>query len=138
VVDRPTRLSSDGTWLAVTQMDLHTVRLFRVSELRDGATGTAVGGAGTFNLPQHGLVARGALFVANTTSNVVHAWRDAASAAAGRPADVILGSPDGQLVQPPRIGRSTFFWPGAIAFDGAYLWVGEFKFSNRILRFTAR
>jgi hypothetical protein len=37
-----------------------------------------------------------------------------------------------------RIGRDKLFWPGALAFDGGYLWVGEFKFSTRILRFRPR
>lgn len=38
----------------------------------------------------------------------------------------------------PRTGQSTFFWPGVPAFDGSYLWLGEYKFSNRLLRFTVR
>jgi len=36
----------------------------------------------------------------------------------------------------PELTRNQFFWPGAIAFDGTYLWVGEFKFSGRLLRFS--
>ncbi|MGE3579276.1 MAG: hypothetical protein AB7I25_12535, partial [Vicinamibacterales bacterium] len=34
----------------------------------------------------------------------------------------------------PEIGRNKMFWPAAMAYDGARLWVGEYKFSNRVLR----
>jgi hypothetical protein len=97
-----------------------------------------VGGPGTFNLPQGGQVARGSLFVSSTNNNVVHVWRDVANAAAGRPADVILGAASATPVPAPAIGTATFFWPGAIAWDGSHLWIGEHKFSNRLLVFGAR
>ncbi|MBI4503806.1 MAG: hypothetical protein HY700_21920 [Gemmatimonadetes bacterium] len=114
------------------------MRLYRVATLASQPVAAVVGGPGTFNLPQSGVVSRGALFIANTTSNLVHLWRDAADAAAGRTADVLLGATSVTPVPPPRITENTFFWPGAAAFDGSYLWVGEFKFSNRILRFSVR
>ncbi len=41
----------------------------------------------------------------------------------------------------PAIGRglgAPGFWPGAVAFDGSYLLVGEFKFSGRVLRCSLR
>jgi hypothetical protein len=47
---------------------------------------------------------------------------------------VILGDPAN--AGRPETGRSTLFWPGAPVFDGSYLWLGEFKFSNRLLRFS--
>lgn len=54
---------------------------------------------------------------------------------AARPPDAVLGATD---LRPrgPAIGQDTLFWPGAVAYDGSRLWVGEFKFSNRVLRFT--
>lgn len=33
-------------------------------------------------------------------------------------------------------GPNMLFLPGSLAWDGAHLWVGEFKFSTRILRFS--
>ncbi len=36
----------------------------------------------------------------------------------------------------PWIGPDTLFYPAALAFDGTYLWVAEFKFSERLLRFS--
>ncbi len=134
----PTRLSSDGTWLAVTLTNTHVVRLYRVSTLATQPEYATVGGVGTFNLPQSATVARGSLFVSATNFNVVHGWRDAGDAALGRPADLIIGASAATPVPPPRITQRTLFWPGGVAFDGSYLWVGEFKFSNRLLRYTVR
>jgi hypothetical protein len=136
-VPGPSRISSDGTWLAVTLTMTHRVRLYRVDQLAASASYAEVGGVGTFNLPQEGHVERGSLFVANTTSNIVHVWRDVAAAAAGQPPDVILGAATA-TPHPPRTGASTLFWPGTVAFDGSYVWVGEFKFSNRIVRYSVR
>ncbi len=34
------------------------------------------------------------------------------------------------------INSDAFFWPAIVWYDGNYLWVGETKFSNRLLRFS--
>ena len=87
------------------------------------------------NLPQGVTLAGGGLFIPDANANRVLAWRDARDAAAGANPDAVQGVTD---LQPrkPAIGQTTMFWPGAVAYDGQRLWVGEFKFSNRILRFT--
>jgi hypothetical protein len=135
-VPRVTRLSSDGTWLAATATEAQSIVLFEVARLAEGAAGAVVGGAGRFNLPQAAVVAGGSLIVASTNFNQVHLWRRVADAVAGRAADVVLGAPGAG--PSPQATASTLFWPGAPAFDGGYLWVGEFKFSGRLLRFSAR
>ena len=38
----------------------------------------------------------------------------------------------------PDTTRSGLFWPSTLSFDGRWLWVGEFKFSGRIVGFEAR
>jgi hypothetical protein len=48
---------------------------------------------------------------------------------------VVLGEKDLEDTT-PEIGKDKLFWPAGISFDGNYLWVGEFKFSGRILRFS--
>jgi uncharacterized protein (TIGR03437 family) len=133
-VRQPTRLSSDGTHLVVTSTDTHTLHVFRVAGLSAASEARTVGGAGLFNLPQGALLYRNQLIVANTNFNRVHLWRDLEDAIARRPADVVLGSADGQ----PRNGSDSLFWPGVPAFDGSYLWVGEFKFSGRLPRFSVQ
>ncbi len=133
-VAEPTRLSSDGTWLAVTQTARHRVLLWRTDAL--DRPPAVVGGVGTFNLPQGATVSAGRLLISDTGRNLVLLWHRAEDAAAGRPADVVLGA-GVAAPQPPQAGRATFFWPGATALAGGYLWIGEFKFSSRLLRFRA-
>jgi hypothetical protein len=132
-VNQPDKLSTDGQHLVVNSTFTHSALIFRVAELSNSAVPTTVGGVGRFNLPQHTLVSQGRLFVADTGFNRVHGWNRIEDALAGRPADAVMGSSD---LRRPEIGRNSLFWPGAVAFDGLYLWVGEFKFSGRLLRFT--
>jgi hypothetical protein len=136
-VQQPGRLSSDGRYLAVTTgVPGGGVFLYEIERLGTAAsTRIPVGQGLRMNLPQGVTLASGGLFVADTNANRVLAWRDVADAAAGRPPTAVLGASD---LDPrrPAIGTDTLFWPGAVAHDGTRLWVGEFKFSNRVLRFT--
>ena len=50
--------------------------------------------------------------------------------------DVVLGQDSFESDLPPSYTRRGLFWPGAIWFDGHFLWIGEYKFSNRILRYS--
>ncbi len=133
-VKRPGRLSSDGKYLAVAPGEGQAVLIYEVSELGSGKPPARVGGPGKFNLPGKAVVAHGALFVADTCFNRVHVWHKIEDALAGRPADALLGARDARDDK-AEIGRNRLSWPGAVAFDGCTLWVGEFKFSTRILRF---
>ena len=138
-VDQPGRLSSDGEFLAVTTTFGHAILVYRVDDLPAGAP-ASVGGRGRLNLPESGAIAGGALFVADTGNSRVLVWHDVAAAleqaAAGRfEPDAVLGQPD-RVERVARIGRDRMFWPGAVAYDGDYAWVGEFKFSGRLVRFS--
>jgi hypothetical protein len=84
-----------------------------------------------FNLPQGALASKGHLFVGDTGFNTVHIWTDIGDAIVGKSADVFLGD-KGRY---PEIGENKLFWPAVLAYDGKYLWIGEFKFSERLLRF---
>ena len=136
-VPQPGRISSDGRYLAVTTgAPGGGVFLFEVARLgTSGASPIAVGLGLRMNLPQGVTLAGNALFVADTNGNRVLTWQDATDAAAGRPPTAVLGATD---LEPrrPAIGTDTLFWPGAVAYDGARLWVGDFKFSNRVVRYT--
>jgi len=133
----PGRLSSNGKYLAVTGLNDHRVYLFKTEDLSSASKPASVGGQGTFNLPQNAILAGESLLIADTGFNRVHLWKDAASAIKGKKADVVLGN-TGPTNAPPRIGRDSLFWPAGLAFDGSRLWICEFKFSGRVLRFDAR
>ena len=134
-VKRPFRLSSDGNYLAIVQRPRHTVLVYPVDKLTSGAEPMSVGGPGTFNLPEGALVADGHLFVADNCFHRVHVWRNIKDALSGLQADVVLGE-ENLDDKTPEIGRDKLFRPATLSFDGSYLWVGEFKFSGRLLRFS--
>jgi len=86
------------------------------------------------NLPQGVLVYDNHLFVGDTGFNAVHVWTDINDAINGKDADIFLG----EKGRTPKIGTDMLFWPATLTFDGGYLWVGEFKFSERLLRFSVK
>jgi hypothetical protein len=133
----PGRLSSDGQYLAVAPFEGAEIELYRVDDLGPTATPIRLGGPGRFNLPGSCLVAKGHLFVADTCFNRVHVWHRIGDALAGHRPDALLGKKN-DSDRAPEIGRDKLFWPATLAFDGSYLWVGEFKFSTRVLRFSPR
>ena len=143
-VDQPTRLSSDGQYLAVTCTlggPGGSVKIYRVDNLSNKAQPTTLGGIGTFNLPQGAIVSHDHLFVGDTGFNRVHIWEKIEDALAGKDPDVLLGTTEPRIMSEeakPQIGKNKLFWPAVPAFDGSYLWVGEFKFSERLLRFSVR
>jgi hypothetical protein len=133
----PTRLSSDGTYLVVAATEApfnERIKLYRISELSSNPTPILLTGI-NINLPGGALVTGGHLFVADTVNSRVLIWNSISDMVAGRPPDVVLGEENFDDTN-PAIGKDKLFWPAGLAFDGKYLWVGEFKFSGRVLRFS--
>lgn len=137
----PTRISSDGTYFVVTQTEPRAgaapVNVYNVATLSSSAKPQGISGTGKFNLPQSASVVAGQLFVADTSFNRTLIWKDIKNALAGKQADIILGAKT-LTDQTPEIGTDKQFMPAAIAFDGSYLWVGEFKFSERLVRYRVK
>lgn len=133
-VETPHRLSSDGQYLAVsTDRRGSFIMLYDVNDLTKEPI--IIGDAQEYNLPMNVLIADNHLFIADTGFNRVLMWDNVADALAGSDADVVLGNNADRNIG--EIGRDKLFMPAALAFDGSYLWVGEFKFSGRLLRFSA-
>lgn len=131
-VSQPDRLSTDGTWLVVAPWEVHSILVYRVADLFGNPQPVSVGKQ-QLNLPMHGLATQGRLFVANTVGNGLFIWNKIDDAVAGRDADVMLGLPTDRV---PATKRNGLFRPSGLSFDGSYLWVGEFKFSTRLPRFS--
>ena len=74
------------------------------------------------------------LFVADTCNNRILIWNETPQAE-HQPPDIVLGQEnfEDNFAHATRDG---LFMPGSLCFDGSYLWVGEFKFSNRLVRFA--
>lgn len=132
-IEAPARLSSDGQYLVVASTLKSTVSIFTIANLSSNSQSVSLGGPGRFNLPQGALVAQGHLFITDTNNNKVYIWKNIKDAVTGKVAEVVLGGN-----KTPQIGKNTLFWPGSLAFDGSFLWVGEYKFSERLLRFSVR
>lgn len=130
--DNPGRLSSDGQYLVnastLSRNPGGSVLVYQIDRLPNIQPTVLTG---MFNLPQGALVYDGHLFVGDTGFNTVHIWNNIKTAIVGKPADIFLGEKGNY----PQIGKDLLFWPAVPAFDGKYLWVGEFKFSERLLRF---
>ena len=131
----PDRVASDGTYLVVVSPNAHSVLLYEVKGLSARTEPTVVGGQGVFNLPQGAFASNGRLFVADTGNSQIHVWSKIADALDGQSADIVLGEASFEDTT-PEIKRDKTFWPAAPFYDGELLWVGEFKFSNRLLRFA--
>ena len=134
-VSNPGRLNSDGNYLCAAPFEGQEVRVWPVKELGTDNRAYRIGGAGVFNLPGDALAANGQFFVADRSNHRVQVWDRVEDALAGRPADASLGATDEQD-RKAGLSRNKMFMPGSVASGGGYLWVGEFKFSTRILRFS--
>ncbi len=87
------------------------------------------------NLPEDVFIDDHRLFVADTVFNRVLIWEKLPERGDEEP-DVVLGQDSFEPELPPSYTRKGLFWPGGVWFDGYFLWVGEFKFSNRVLRYS--
>ncbi len=127
------KLSSDGKYL-VTIAGNQMPRIYQVSELQSSPPGLEIPGR-RFNLPMSVIINDGRLFVADTVFNRVQIWNSVESALSGKEPDVVLGQKNMQDTG-PSIGKNRLFWPSELEFNDGYLWVGEYKFSGRVLRFS--
>ncbi|MFH1801495.1 MAG: hypothetical protein ABH804_01535 [archaeon] len=127
----PSRISSDGEYLVVNSVlgQGGSILIYKINELPNAKQNVLTG---MFNLPQGVLVYDGHLFVGDTGFNAVHIWTDIEDALLGEQADIFLGE-KGRI---PSTKEGKLFWSTSLAYDGSYLWVGEFKFSERLLRFS--
>ncbi|MBM3293402.1 MAG: hypothetical protein FJY82_02635 [Candidatus Aminicenantes bacterium] len=133
-------LHSDGTYLcAAVQSGSENILVYRVADMKSGVDIKPYRTVGRsqnlpLNLPAEAITFGGSLAIANTNGSAVYLWQDIATA--GDPAKaVVLGQPSLADTE-PGIGRNRLFWPGSLAVSGHLLWVGEFKFSSRILQFS--
>ncbi len=139
-VENPWRVMSDGTWLVAGTGDRQKVVVWEVASIAKGAKPRTISGpggprGGRFNWVQTAFAAKGHLFIVECGSHRVHAWRRIEDAMEGAAADAILGQEDAESIS-PAIGANRLFTPASAWFDGSYLWVGETKFSERLLRFS--
>ncbi len=89
-----------------------------------------------FSLPGGVYVYGDKLFVADNGNNRVLVWSKFPESEADEP-DIVLGQKDFQSNYPSAT-KNGLFMPSYVSFDGSFLWVGEMKWSNRLLRFSVQ
>ena len=129
-----TQLRSDGSYLSLSCIANPGVYVWTVGALANNQAGTAITGA-QFNLPMGSLPVNGGLFVADTGFDRVVWWSTMASALAGGAPTAVLGASTAATKENTGIGAGKFRMPRSLMVAHGYLWVGEQKFGNRILRF---
>jgi hypothetical protein len=133
-------LHSDGTYFCVTaQSSQPAVYVYRVADVVAGGNlqpfKTVDRNAGLpLNQAASAMTFAGSLAVANRGNNSVLLWQDVADA--GDPNKVVVLGQPGLNSTAPSIGVNRLFMPSAVAAHDNFLWVGEGKFSSRLLRYS--
>ncbi|MBK6930071.1 MAG: hypothetical protein IPH12_04115 [Saprospirales bacterium] len=132
-------LYSDGQYLCAVQSEPPAaVYVYRVSDLAAGsATPYRTIGSGLqlqLNQPTQAITFGQALAIACRGSHAVYLWKDLTQAGDVSQM-VVLGQPSATAHQ-AAIGISNLFMPASLMAYGNSLWVGEFKFSSRIVKFS--
>lgn len=132
------RLSSDGTYLAVPEYTGVGAKVYIYSV--DGLSGSSTPltefdftKGSPIGFP-NALVADNHFFICDNNLNRIITWQSIQDAIEGKEPDAILG----QSGPRAEIGINTLFDPQALAFHRNSLWVGEVKFSGRLVRFSVK
>ena len=135
------QLHSDGVYFTATVQDgsPRGVYIYRVADLKEGVVPVSYKVVLSspqlqLNLPSSAVTFGNSLAIANTSFNSVLVWRSVEDA--GDPSKVVVLGQQSPSGQAPAIAANRLHMPGSLAGFGGSLWVGEFKFSSRILRYS--
>ena len=136
----PNHMNSDGKYLCIAiQGNPPTVYVYKVAEITASSNPLPFKTITSnqtipLNLPAEALTFNGALAIANTSNHSVLLWKDINDAGTANNL-IILGQPNPPTFK-AAIGINRLFSPASLAYADNSLWVGEVKFSSRILQFT--
>ncbi|HZY10439.1 MAG TPA: hypothetical protein VFF29_04735, partial [Bacteroidota bacterium] len=133
------KLHSDGIYLTATiQNAPPSIYIYRVSDLESGNYQPYKVVTRSSQLPLNlcasAIAFNGSFAIANTNGHSVLLWKNIEDA--GDPTKVIILGQDSLQATNPAIGINRLFMPASLCASRNHLWVGEFKFSSRILRFS--
>ena len=133
------KLSSDNNYLTITYTEHKKIELYKISDITtSGSSATpyaTILNGGDLNLPESAITKGDKLFIADTVFNRVLVWDSIENAKNGMAPDTILGQSNTSDKNPKK-SQDGLFWPKEMCFDGNNLWVGEYKFSGRLIRFN--
>lgn len=134
------QMHSDGTYLIVcSESPPSQILIFKISDLKQGnkIPWKIVSAVGTnrLNLVASAISFQGSLAVANRGLHQVLLWKNIEDAGDFSKV-IVLGQSNFQNTQ-AAIGNDRLFMPSTLLSLDNALWVGEFKFSSRILKFSS-
>ncbi len=138
----PVGVSSDGKHLAVADMENQRALIWKLPITANGQNPDLIlkqmkpigsNEPIRFNLPQDVIVYGDKLFIADGGFHRVLIWNKFPETE-DAPPDIVLGQ-KGFYSSSPSNAQDRLFVPVSLSFDGSFLWVGEMKWSNRLLRF---
>jgi len=141
----PVGISTDGSRLAVADMENQRILVWDLPITRNGQEpdfvlrefcGPSPDEPIHLNLPQDVVLYNDSIFVADGGFHRVLVWSKFPETDS-TPPDIVIGQKDFQSSRPSN-ERDCLFAPVSISFDGSFLWVGETKYSNRLLRFSVQ
>ena len=82
----------------------------------------------------HGIIKDEHVFISDLSQHRILAWEELGTALSGAEPDAIIGATSLEDTDPDKT-REGLFWPLRLDFNGERLWVGEYKFSGRVLSY---
>lgn len=133
----PNQIHSDGEYFTITA-NPPKIYIYKVSEFAQNTTPQPyktlpITQNLSLNLPSVTITYKGSVAIANNSNNNVIIWKNISDAGDASKA-IILGQPSLNNFIPGNSANQLFF-PSTLAMFENELWVGEFKFSSRILKF---
>ena len=128
IPEGPGRLDANNEWLVISgyPADRFTVKAIRFSDL---STGKMKNIPRYDSFPQSAVFTDIGFFITQQGKNQVLGWKNINDALDGKSPITILGSGKGTKASNAIKMANTIGW------DGTHLWIGEFKFSTRVLGF---
>ncbi|HOI31064.1 MAG TPA: T9SS type A sorting domain-containing protein [Melioribacteraceae bacterium] len=135
------QLNSDGEYFCATTYG--GVFIFKVSDIVNGNLDPykqvlPIFGPDFFkfplNMPMSAVTNNGSLAIVSNGSHAVYLWKNIEDA--GDPDKVIILGQESLNKIGPSIGKNRLFMPAAMCAYKNQLWIGEYKFSSRLLRFS--
>ena len=128
VPEGPGRLDANKEWLVISgyPADRFSVKAIKFSELSSGKMQNI---SKYDSFPQSAVFTDIGFFISQQGKNQVLGWDSIEDAISGKSPKTILGTGKGTKAS------NAIKMANSIGWDGSHLWVGEFKFSTRILGF---